>query len=407
MVQAHERLTGIGPAAMRMEVKVGFWIGALALLILMLWLLSGILLPFAAAFALGYLLDPIADRLQRAGLNRLGATILILVVFVLTFVLLLVVLLPILGNQVAGFLENLPRYVARLRALLAEQGGGFFTRVVGPLAERFGLDSNIAASDLQGSVSDVVAEGAKWLGGVLKSLWTGGQALIGLFSLLVITPVVAFYILLDWDKMVRSVDSWTPLDHRETVRELAREIDAALSGFLRGQSLVCLFLGIWYGLGLTLIGLNFGLLIGIISGFISFIPYVGSLTGLILAAGVAIVQGWPDLWLVGLVLLVIGTGQFLEGNILTPKLVGDSVGLHPVWLMLALLAFGSLFGFTGLILAVPIAAAIGVLMRFGLRNYLKSPLYLGKRAKGAGPAELGRMAPQQSLAPPRDERETG
>ena len=379
---------------MRIEVKAGFWIAALAVVILILWLLGNILLPFAAAFALGYLLDPVADRLERAGLGRLAATLLILVVFVLVFVLLLVLLLPILGNQIAGFIESLPNYVSRLRALLAEQGGGFLSRVVGPLADRFGLDTKFDSGNLQGSVPDIVAEGAKWLGAFVKSLWSGGQALIGLFSLLVITPVVAFYVLLDWDKMVRKVDSWVPIDHRETVRDLARQIDAALSGFLRGQSLVCLFLGVWYGLGLTLIGLNFGLLIGILAGFISFIPYVGSITGLVLAVGVAIVQGWPDLWLVGLVLAVIATGQFLEGNILTPKLVGDSVGLHPVWLMLALLAFGSLFGFTGLILAVPISAAIGVFVRFGLKNYLQSPLYLGHTSRRA-------------LSPPSVERDSG
>ncbi|MDB5594702.1 MAG: hypothetical protein JWM36_1663 [Hyphomicrobiales bacterium] len=366
---------------MRIEAKLGFWIGGLGALVLLLWLLSGILLPFAAALALGYLLDPVADRLQRMGLSRFGATLMILVVFVLVFVLSLVILLPILGHQVGEFLDSLPNYVSRLRTLLSEEGGSLLSRVTGPLAEKFGLGHDLTASDLQGSVTDLVTEGTKWIGGFLRSLWSGGQALIGLFSLLVITPVVAFYILLDWDKMVRTVDSWVPLDHRETVRELAREIDRALSGFLRGQSLVCLFLGLWYGLGLTMIGLNFGLLIGISAGILSFIPYVGSLTALVLSAGVAIVQGWPDLWLLGKVLAVIGTGQFLEGNILTPKLVGASVGLHPVWLMLALLGFGSLFGFTGLILAVPIAAAVGVVMRFGLRNYLSSPLYLGHSAQ--------------------------
>lgn len=374
---------------MRIEAKLGFWIGGLAVLVLLLWLLSGVLLPFAAALALGYLLDPVADRLQRMGLSRFGATLVILVLFVLIFVLSLVILVPILGHQVGDFLDSLPNYISRLRTLLSEQGSSFLSRVAGPLADKLGLGHDLSASDLQGSVSDLVTEGSKWIGGFLRSLWSGGQALIGVFSLLVITPVVAFYILLDWDKMVRTVDSWVPLDHRETVRELAREIDRALSGFLRGQSLVCLFLGLWYGLGLTMIGLNFGLLIGISAGVLSFIPYVGSLTALVLSAGVAIVQGWPDLWLLVKVLAVIGTGQFLEGNILTPKLVGASVGLHPVWLMLALLGFGSLFGFTGLILAVPIAAAVGVVMRFGLRNYLASPLYLGHSAQRALSAPVG------------------
>jgi predicted PurR-regulated permease PerM len=191
-----------------------------------------------------------------------------------------------------------------------------------------------------------------------------------------VTPVVAFYILLDWDRMLVTIDGWIPIHHRDVVRGLAREIDRAIAGFLRGQSLVCLFLGLWYGVGLSMIGLNFGFLIGISSGFLSFIPYVGSLTALVLSAIIAIVQGWPSWWLFLMALGVVGTGQFLEGNVLTPRLVGASVGLHPVWLMFALFAFGSLFGFTGLILAVPISAAIGVLARFALKRYLQSSFYL-------------------------------
>ena len=162
------------------------------------------------------------------------------------------------------------------------------------------------------------------------------------------------------------------------MRRLARRINTAIAGFLRGQSLVCLFLGVWYGVGLSLIGLNFGLLIGISAGVLSFVPYVGSLMALVLSVGVAIVQGWPSWSLVLMALAVVGTGQFLEGNILTPRLVGHSVGLHPVWLMFALLAFGSLFGFTGLIVAVPVAAAIGVLVRFALEQYLASEIYSGR-----------------------------
>jgi len=196
-------------------------------------------------------------------------------------------------------------------------------------------------------------------------------------SLLIITPVVGFYMLLDWDKLVATIDSLVPLRHRETVRMLAREIDAALAGFLRGQSLVCLFLGFWYGSGLSLIGLNFGLLIGITAGLLSFIPYIGSLTALVLSSAVALVQGWPDWHLLAMALGVFLTGQFLEGNILSPKLVGDSVGLHPVWLIFALLAFGSLFGFTGLLVAVPFAAATGVVLRFAVRRYRESKLYRG------------------------------
>jgi predicted PurR-regulated permease PerM len=203
----------------------------------------------------------------------------------------------------------------------------------------------------------------------------------------VVAPVVAFYMLLDWDRMVATVDSWVPREHVETVRAIAREIDRSIAGFVRGQGTLCLILGIYYALGLTVIGLNFGLLIGLLAGLISFIPYVGSLTGLILAIGVAFVQFWPDWMWVAAVAGVFFVGQFIEGNILQPKLVGSSVGVHPVWLMFALLAFGALFGFVGLLVAVPCAAAIAVIMRFALTRYKESPLYRGiEKAPAARPA---------------------
>jgi predicted PurR-regulated permease PerM len=256
-----------------------------------------------------------------------------------------------------------------------EQGGALGERLSGGLMEKLGIDANLSSSDIKDSLGKLVSQGTSYLLSFLQSLWSGGQALIGIFSLLVVTPVVAFYILLDWDKMVKAIDDCIPLKSRDTVHELANEINIAIAGFLRGQSLVCLFLGLWYGIGLSLVGLNFGFLIGITSGLLSFIPYVGSLTALVLAAIISIVQGWPSWWLFVLSMVVVGTGQFLEGNVLTPRLVGASVGLHPVWLMFSLFAFGALFGFTGLILAVPVSAAIGVLVRFAVRRYRASPLY--------------------------------
>jgi predicted PurR-regulated permease PerM len=168
-----------------------------------------------------------------------------------------------------------------------------------------------------------------------------------------------------------------PTRNRDTIRAIARDIDRAIAGFVRGQALVCLILGTFYAVSLALIGLNFGALIGMTAGILSFIPYVGSLTGLILSVGVAIVQFWPDWTMIAATLGIFIFGQFVEGNILSPKLVGESVGLHPVWLMFALVAFGALFGFVGLLLAVPLAAAIGVIARFALRQYLASPLYRG------------------------------
>lgn len=359
---------------MRVQWQVAFWVGTFLSVVLMLWLFSGVLLPFMAGLALGYLLDPVADRLERLGLGRLGATLVIMGGFMLGFVLLFVLVVPILGSQLAMFIEALPSYVAKLQELVTQVSRQVSREYGGFLTEKLGL-AVPTPSDIRSSTTDLLGQGAQWAASLLKSVWTNGTALVGLMSLLIVTPVVGFYMLLDWDKLVATIDGLAPLRHRETVRMLAREIDAALAGFLRGQSLVCLFLGVWYGTGLSLIGLNFGLLIGISAGLLSFIPYVGSLTALVLSSSVAIVQGWPSWHLLALAIAVFSTGQFLEGNILSPKLVGDSVGLHPVWLIFALLAFGSLFGFTGLLVAVPFAAATGVVLRFAVRRYRESKLY--------------------------------
>jgi predicted PurR-regulated permease PerM len=354
---------------MPVQRQVVFWLLTLLLAALALYVLRDVLLPFVAGLALAYLLDPLADRFQRLGLGRLGATILILVLFVLVFVLALVLIIPLIAHQLAAFIDRLPGYVARLQALLAQQGA--------PLIERLGGAEALA--DIEKSLGNIVAQGAAWMGAFLRSLWSGGQAILGIFSLLVVTPVVAFYLLVDWDRMVRTVDGWLPPRNRDTIRRLAREIDLAMAGFVRGQSLVCLILGTFYAVALMLIGLNFGPLIGIISGLLTFIPYVGSLTGFVLSVGVALVQFWPDWTMILATVAIFVFGQFVEGNFLSPKLVGASVGLHPVWLMFALLAFGSLFGFVGLLLAVPLAAAAGVLARFALQRYLESPLYHGGR----------------------------
>lgn len=360
---------------MRIEWQIGFWIGAFLLLILLLWLFSGVLLPFVAAVAIGYLLNPLADRLERLGFSRLGATLFILAGCALVIGLIAILILPVLWRQLASFIAALPTYATKLEGLISEETQRLLQDYGGILLNRLGLGTK-ASGEFASATQDLIAQAAQWAASFLNSLVTGGAALISLLSLLFVTPVVVFYMLLDWDKMIATIDGLVPLRHRETVRALAREIDAALAGFLRGQALVCLFLGAWYGIGLSLIGLNFGLLIGITAGLLSFIPYVGSLTALILSSTVAIVQGWPQWKLLALSLAVFLIGQFLEGNILSPKLVGDSVGLHPVWLIFALLAFGSLFGFTGLITAVPLAATAGVILRFAIKRYRESDLYV-------------------------------
>ena len=372
------------PAAVtiRFDRQVLPWVLLAAAVAASLYLFSGVLMPFVAGIALGYLLDPLADRLEKMGVNRLGAALIILAGFVAVLVVLLLIFVPVLGRQLTAFIGAFPALVGKLQTLASSGGERLTDSWIGTLLNKLGLSVGTGTNDLQSVLQDSLGQAGSWAIAFLKSLLLGGAAIISLFSLLVVTPVVAFYILVDWKRMIATLDGLVPLRHREEVRFLARDIDRALAGFLRGQSLVCMFLGAWYAIGLSLIGLNFGFLIGISAGILSFIPYVGSLTALVLSAIVALVQGWPEWKLLVLSLAVVISGQFLEGNILSPKLVGASVGLHPVWLMFALLAFGSLFGFTGLIMAVPVAAAIGVLLRFAVRRYRASPLYLGQDLGG-------------------------
>lgn len=342
-----------------------FWLCMLVAGCFLIWLFSSAMFPFVIGMGIAYLVDPVADRLERAGLNRVVAACVILLMFVLVLLIGLWVLLPLLGQQVAGFLDNMPRNLQRLQELANEY--------VRPLFERFGGAHLL--TEAQSSLGQIFTQAATWAGGVLKSVWSGSQSVIGVVGLFVIAPVVAFYMLIDWDRMVAAIDSWTPESQRATVRKLARDIDHAIAGFVRGQSLVCLFLGVFYAVGLSLVGLNFGALIGLGTGFLSFIPYVGSTIGLVVSMTVAIVQFWPEWTWILVVLGIFVAGQFIEGNIISPLLVGDAVGLHPVWLMFALMAFGSLFGFIGVLIAVPAGAAIGVLCRFALHRYLASRFY--------------------------------
>ncbi|MEM7215710.1 MAG: AI-2E family transporter [Pseudomonadota bacterium] len=343
-----------------------FWLVALMAFLGFLWIFSDILLPFIAGMALAYFLDPVADRLEAMGASRMIATSLILVVFLLMFVLFLMILVPILANQIAGFLNRLPELVSQLQSLVASTESQWLRDIIGG-----------DGKSLQDNLNTIVSEGAGWIATVIQQIWASGKSLVNIISLLVVTPVVAFYLLYDWDHMVERVDSWLPLKQRQTIRGICTDIDYAVAGFVRGQGTVCLILGLFYAASLTIIGVNFGLLIGLFAGLISFIPFVGSIVGFLLSVGVATVQFWPEWFPILLTAATFMVGQFLEGNILQPKLVGERVGLHPVWLMFALFAFGSLFGFTGMLIAVPAAAAVGVVARFGIGQYLQSELYSG------------------------------
>ena len=348
---------------MNFRRQIVFWASIFALTIVVMWLLGDVLLPFVAGAAIAYLCNPLTNRLERL-LPRWIAALIVITLVVLFCVLLILLIVPVIGAQLAAFIEDLPGYVRKLQALISDPSRPWLSRIVG---ERFaGADKS--SGEL---MTQAAALGTAFLG----KIWSGGTAVLSLFSLLIITPVVAFYFIVDWERIITSLERLVPRSQHDTVVKLARQTDAAIAGFVRGQTVVCVLLGIFYAVALSVVGLNFGLLIGLLSGLISFIPYVGSVTGFVLATGIALAQFWPEwIWIVA-VMGIFLFGQFIEGNILVPKLVGDSVGLHPLWLMFALFAFGYLFGFLGLLLAVPLAAAVGVLARFGVERYLDSPIY--------------------------------
>ena len=343
-----------------------FWLGAFVILLACLALFRPILLPFVAGAALAYALDPVADWLQRQGLNRLAATSTILALLVVFFVAIVVLLVPLLVGQLIDFIEGLPGYVTRLQELFGSALDSDWARFLG-----------IDPQSIRASVAAFLSQGVDLVTTLLGSIWTGGRAVVDVLSLLVVTPFVAFYLLRDWDAMLGWVDRLLPREHAADVRRLAAAIDEKIAAFVRGQLLVGFLLGIFYAGGLMAVGLNYGLLIGLASGILSFIPYLGFTVGFVLSIAIALVQFWPDWIWIAATVGVFMVGQLLEGYVLQPRLLGRSVGLHPVWLIFALFAFGYLLGFVGLLLAVPIAAAIGVILRFAIERYRTSPLYDG------------------------------
>ena len=342
--------------------QIKYWTIAASILLIFLWLLGDILLPFVLGAAIAYLLDPIVDRLERLGTGRVLGTILILMAafFVLFFIFLL--LIPLVIDQFRLLAAAAPDLVTSVQALVLNQIAS-----ISPESEA-----------LNSTVSNLSTMAQEKLGIIFGSVMASAISLIDVIMLIVITPVVAVYLLVDWDRILEKINELLPLDHASVVRSLASEIDSTLSAFVRGMIAVCLVLGIYYATALSLIGLEFGLIIGFIAGLVSFIPYVGALLGGVLAIGLALIQFWGDFELVALVVGVFIVGQIFEGNILTPKLVGNSVGLHPVSLILALSLFGAFFGFIGLLLAVPLAASAGVILRFFIKKYKMSRLFLGE-----------------------------
>ena len=348
--------------------QIMFWGAGLVAFGFALSLLAPVLLPFVVGFAVAYFLDPAMVRLGRLGLNRTLATVLLLSVFFAVIFLAVALIAPRLQGQVIEFANQAPAVIKALQERLM----GAVARLTATLSP---ADIERIKSAAGGFAGDVL----KFAGQFLSGLWSGGLALVNLLSLIFISPVVAFYFLRDWDRIVAKIDGWLPRDHAGTIRRLVGEADAMIAGYVRGMAVVCLILAVFYAGALSLIGLKFGLVIGLVAGFISFIPFVGAAAGFVASVGFAVVQ-FGDPVMVGITAGVFVFGQILEGNFLTPNLVGDRIQLHAVWVIFALLAGGLLFGFVGVLLAVPMAAVIGVLARFFIGGYLKSPLY-----RGAGP----------------------
>jgi predicted PurR-regulated permease PerM len=342
------------------------WLGALGALALLLWLLSSILLPFVLGMAVGYFLDPVVEWLARRGLSRATTAGLLILSFFAIGMLSVLLLLPPLVEQSLDFAHRLPTLFAALYAwlqpLLARGLAGVVPGTVG---------------DLTAPLGDLAQRAVGGAAGMLGNIVSRGLALVNVVSLLAVTPLVAFYLLRDWPRIIAQIDGWLPRAHAATIREQARAIDAALAGYARGAAIVCATLGVFYAVALSAVGLDFGLMIGLGAGALSFVPYLGFIVGLVSSVGVALYQFWPNGMRVAIVLAIFLTGQAVSDYVLTPRLVGERIGLHPLWVVFGVFAGGALFGFLGVLLAVPACAAIGVVARFSLARYKGSALYLG------------------------------
>ncbi len=345
------------------ERRIFLWVVVFVCLGIILYLLSSAILPFVAGMAVAYLLDPVADRLESRGVPRTAASLLIVGGFILIFIIILVALLPTVIEQVTQFVASVPDLIRGVSA----EAQALLRRIRGGLTAAQQQEVNAALSQATGKL-------AGWLGDMAGRVLSGGAAILNLLSVLFIMPIVAFYLLRDWDRIVAMLDGLIPHTGGEAIRTILADIDNRLSGFVRGQAIVCLLLGIWYAGGLTLLGLNFGLVVGLAAGILTIIPFVGNIVGFGTSMAIAFTQfdGWLKPALVAAVFI---SGQFLEGNFVTPKVLGDRVGLHPVWLLFAVMAGSALLGITGALIAVPAAAAIAVVVRFLVQQYRESALY--------------------------------
>lgn len=345
------------------------WVVLSAFGLWVMWLLAPVLTPFVVALMLAWLGDPLVDRLEASGRSRNTAVVLVFVLMILLLALALLILVPLIQRQIITLVAALP------------QGQEWLMNTAIPwLEQRTGLE--IMAWLDPGRLFEWVRSHWQQAGGVATTFFgyvsRSGFAMVAWVINLALLPILAYYFLRDWDKLVERVASMIPRNHIEVVTRLARESNDVLGAFIRGQIVVMIALGIVYAAGLSLVGLNLGLLIGLVAGLISFIPYLGATTGVVMAVLAALVQSQGfDLQLLVLVGVVFTVGQLLESYVLTPRIVGDKIGLHPVAVIFAVMAGGQLFGFLGMLLALPAAAVINVLLRYAHQRYRQSELYAG------------------------------
>jgi predicted PurR-regulated permease PerM len=341
-----------------------FWLAVMLVVAFLIYLLNAVLLPFVAGILVAYFLAPIVARFEHHGVPRWAGAALALLIFIAALVVLAMLVVPALMAQVTALIDRMPELVDTLQ-------------------DRFGQWLPVLENQLRGNLDSIksnaggmAGEVAAFLIGFAGRVLAGGAAIVNALSLLFIMPVVAFYLLRDWPRLIATVDGWIPRPVAPTVRELISEMDRIIAAFIRGVGMVCLSLAAYYAVALTVVGLQFGLAVGLFAGLAAFVPVFGALIAFVLALLLAIAQlaGWK---LIAMVIAVFGVGQVLEGNVFTPRFVGDRVGLHPVWILFALMAGGALFGFVGILLAVPAGAAIGVLARFALMRYRQSAYFDG------------------------------
>lgn len=340
-----------------------FWVGLLVLAVLALGLVQTILMPFAAGFALAYILAPVVARIGGWGIGRSLASLAVVALFLLGLALVLIVLVPLIQGQIVQLISRVPSFVGALQDQLG--------RWIQQLQEHLPAEDISKLRDMLGAK---LAEALTWIAALVQSMVTSSLAILNILSLVIVTPIVTFFLLRDWERLVAQIDSYLPRQSLETIRGQARLVSDTLVGFVHGQALICLVLAIYYGIALTLAGLSSGLALGLLIGVLAIIPMLGVATGFILALGLAASQygTWTEILIV---CGIFAVGQLTEANFLTPKLLGDRIHLHPVWVIFALFAGGTLYGFVGVLIAVPAAAVIGVLARFALARYRASSLY--------------------------------